>query len=459
MRAERIIYSPRRAMPLDQAQPSTRPFPIDAIRHRFPALERAGGFIFFDNAAGAQIPSSVLEAVTDHLLARNVQRGGPYRHSREVDAMIARTRESVAAFVNARGADEIAFGLNATSFMRAISLAIGHTLDSRAEIVVSDLDHESNVATWLALERGGARIVWWRVREDGRLYPADLDPIVGERTRVVACTVASNATGTIVDVADVVRRAHAAGAEVFLDAVHYAPHGPLDVQAIGCDYMVCSGYKIFAPHMGFACCRREAINRLPTFREAFIPDVTPDKLEAGTYAYENVAGMNAAIAYLEELGGGVAGESHASRSLAIAAGMTRIAEYERSLSQAMLDAIERIPGATVHGVSDRTRVDERVPTFCFSIDGLDPAAVADALAARDVGLRSGHMYSPRLMTRLGLMPTGVVRASLVHYNTIEEVARFEEILNDVVVSLRKESLKSEVCNLEDPYDVSVDRAR
>src|SRR5712691_2567244 len=303
------------------------------MRRRFPALERAGPFVFFDNAAGAQIPDTVVEAVTDHLLARNVQRGGPYRHSREVDAMIGRARESVSAFVNARGADEIAFGLNATSFIRAISLAVGQTLGSRPEIVLSDLDHEANVATWLALERVGARIVWWHARgnaagqlegepfrraglarlrasrsavgdDDVRLHTADLEPLVTERTRLVACTMASNATGSLVDVADVARRAHAVGAEVFLDAVHYAPHGPIDVQALDCDYLVCSGYKVFAPHMGFAWCRREAINRLPTFREDFIPDVTPDKLEAGTYAYENVAGMEAAIAYLEHLGRG-----------------------------------------------------------------------------------------------------------------------------------------------------------
>ncbi len=282
------------------------------MRRRFPALERAGRFVFFDNGAGAQIPDTVLEAVTDHLLARNVQRGGPYGRSREVDAMIARARESVAAFVNARGADEIAFGLNATSFIRAISLAIGQTLGSRPEIIVSELDHEANIATWLALERVGARIVWWRVNADdplGALRPADLEALLTERTRLVACTMASNATGSLVDVAAVARRAHAVGAEVFLDAVHYAPHGPIDVRALDCDYLVSSGYKVFAPHMGFAWCRREAINRLPTFREDFIPDVTPDKLEAGTYAYENVAGMDAAVRYLEESGTALAGRN------------------------------------------------------------------------------------------------------------------------------------------------------
>jgi cysteine desulfurase family protein (TIGR01976 family) len=417
--------------------PDGGPFPIDDVRRRFPALERAGPFVFFDNAGGAQIPATVLEAVTDHLVARNVQRGGPYRHSREVDAMIARARESVAAFVNARSADEIAFGLNATSFIRSISLAIGQTLESRQEIIVSELDHEANVATWVALERAGARIVWWRPTDRGRLDPADLGPLLTERTRLVACTVASNATGSIVDVAEVARRAHAAGAEVFLDAVHYAPHASIDVQAFDCDYLVCSGYKVFAPHMGFVWCRREAINRLPTFREDFIPNVTPDKLEAGTYAYENVAGMEAAVAYLEDLGRGyldrvgVPAEG-VSRSVMIRAAMHTIAEYERTLSSALIDAAAGIPGVTVHGVTDRARLHDRVPTLCFSVAGVESSAVADDLAAKDIGVRSGHMYSPRLMTRLGLMPGGVVRASLVHYNTCEEIARFGSALREVI---------------------------
>ncbi|HEV2982859.1 MAG TPA: cysteine desulfurase-like protein [Vicinamibacterales bacterium] len=417
--------------------PDGGPFPIDDVRRRFPALERAAPFVFFDNAGGAQIPATVLEAVTDHLVARNVQRGGPYRHSREVDAMIARARESVAAFVNARSADEIAFGLNATSFIRSISLAIGQTLESRQEIIVSELDHEANVATWVALERAGARIVWWRPTDAGGLDPADLGPLLTGRTRLVACTVASNATGTIVDVAEVARRAHAVGAEVFLDAVHYAPHASIDVQAFDCDYLVCSGYKVFAPHMGFVWCRREAINRLPTFREDFIPNVTPDKLEAGTYAYENVAGMEAAVAYLEDLGRGyldrvgVPAEG-VSRSVMIRAAMHTIAEYERTLSSALLDAAAGIPGVTVHGVTDRAHLHDRVPTLCFSVAGVESSVVADDLAAKDIGVRSGHMYSPRLMTRLSLMPGGVVRASLVHYNTCAEIARFGSALREVI---------------------------
>jgi len=408
----------------------SRAFPVEAIRAQFPGIQRDPGFIFFDNAAGAQIPAAVLDAVTRHLVARNVQRGGVYRHSREVDAMIAATRESVAALVNATGPDEIAFGLNATSFIRAISLAIGQTLGARNEIVVTDLDHEANVATWLALERFGARIVWWPVRSDGRLYVDDLEELVTERTRLVACTMASNATGTRVDVTAAAAAAHRVGAEIFLDAVHFGPHGPVDVQSIGADYLVCSGYKLFSPHMGFAWCRREAINRLPTFREDFIPNVTPDKLEAGTYVYENVAGMNAVVEYLEDLGARVTKANGGSRRERLRAALSAIAQYERGLSLALLDVVARVPGASVHGISANDEIDRRVPTVAFTVARIAPSAIAEACAARNVGVRSGHMYSPRLMRRLGTLPNGVVRASLVHYNTTEEIARFGSILEE-----------------------------
>jgi cysteine desulfurase family protein (TIGR01976 family) len=409
-------------------------FPVDELRREFPALEKAGDFVFFDNAAGAQIPASVLAAVTDHLVSRNVQRGGPYRRSQDVDAMIARAREAVAAFVNARSASEIAFGLNATSFIRSISLAVGQTLETRPEIVVSDLDHEANIATWVALERFGARIVWWRVRDDGRLHVEDLDRLVSARTRLVACTMASNATGTCVNVTAAARVAHAAGAEIFLDAVHFGPHGTIDVQTIDCDYLVCSGYKIFAPHMGFAWCRADAINRLPTFREDFIPDVTPDKLEAGTYVYENVAGMEAVVQYLDRLGQRAGAPATASRPARIRAAMDAIAAYERTLSAALLEALSSIDGVSVYGITDHRRLDDRVPTVSFSVRGIDSSSIATELASQGIGARSGHMYAPRLLQRLNLMPGGAVRVSLVHYNTSAEVARFRESLARIVAS-------------------------
>src|SRR6202161_560255 len=258
-------------------------FPIANVRDAFPALNRTPGFIFFDNAAGAQIPQIVLDAVNHHLLECNVQRGGRYAKSREVDATIARSRQSVADLVNARDASEIAFGMNATSFIRLVSLAIGQMLDKRNEIVLTDMDHEANIATWLALERSGAKFAWWKMRDDGNLHADDLIPLISSKTRLVACTLTSNAIGSIVDVAAAAGVAHASGADIFLDSVHYGPHGLIDVQAFDCDYLVCSGYKIFSPHMGFLWGRRELLEKLPTFREDFIPDEPPGKIEAGTF--------------------------------------------------------------------------------------------------------------------------------------------------------------------------------
>jgi cysteine desulfurase family protein (TIGR01976 family) len=412
--------------------PSASSFPVEAVRAAFPALNRPPGFSFFDNAAGAQVPQIVLDAVNHHLLECNVQRGGRYAKSREVDAMIARARQSVADLVNARDASEIAFGMNATSFIRLVSLAIGQTLDKRNEIVVTDMDHEANVATWLALERNGAKFAWWKMRDDGNLHADDLVPLLSSKTRLVACTLTSNAIGSIVDVAAAASVAHAAGAEVFLDSVHYGPHGSIDVQAFDCDYLVCSGYKIFSPHMGFLWGRRALLEKLPTFREEFISDEPPGKIEAGTFIYENVAGMDAAIRYLEALGRSMArndeSEASESRPAALRRAFKAIRDYEESLSLEMLRVLNDC-GATVHGIADKTRIRERVPTLCFSLPNASPARVTEALAQQAIGVRDGHMYAPRLMTRLGLTTeSGAVRASLVHYNTVEEVRRFGSAL-------------------------------
>ncbi|MFZ0996734.1 MAG: cysteine desulfurase-like protein [Candidatus Sulfotelmatobacter sp.] len=411
---------------------SSAAFPIETVRAAFPALLRPPGFIFFDNAAGAQIPQGVLDAVNHHLLEHNVQRGGRYSKSRAVDEMVLRARHSIADLVNARDASEIAFGMNATSFIRLVSLAIGQTLDKRNEIVVTDLDHEANVATWLALERSGAKFCWWKVRDDGNLHLDDLIPLVSSKTRLVACTLASNALGTIVDVAAAARVAHASGAEIFLDAVHHGPHGLIDVQAFDCDYLVCSGYKIFGPHMGFLWGRRELLERLPTFREDFIPDEPPGKIEAGTFVYENVAGMEAAVVYLETLGRRIAGNNAEAKSESRRSALRRSFEairlYEESLSLEMLRVLNDC-GAVVYGVTEKERMSQRVPTLCFNMPNLLPARVTEEFAKQNIGVRDGHMYTPRLMKRLGLpVESGVVRASLVHYNTVEEVRRFGRAL-------------------------------
>jgi cysteine desulfurase family protein (TIGR01976 family) len=420
-----------------QKAESAASFPVDKIRPMFPALRKAGDFIFLDNAAGAQIPQSVLDAVTAHLVDHNVQRGGRYGRSVAVDQSVAEARESVALLINARSPQEICFGMNATSFIRLVSLGIGQMLKDkvggdRDEIIVTDMDHDANIATWLALEPMGARFRWWRMRDDGNLHVEDLKPLLSERTRLVACTVTAHSIGSIVDVTSVAKVAHAAGAEVFLDCVHFGPHGLMDVQAWDCDYLICSGYKNFSPHMGFLWGRFDLLKRLPTFREDFIPDEPPYKVEAGTFVYENVAGMDAAVKYLELIGRNLAASNNRTRRDNIVAGMTAIRAYEIELARAMLRELESV-GATIYGVGDEARIAERVPTFMFNVGSLSPQMIVEEMSERQIGIRDGHMYAPRLMSRLGLsMDSGAIRASLVHYNTLDEVRKFGEALRDIV---------------------------
>ena len=412
-------------------------FPVEAVRAKFPAIARAAPFVYFDNAAGAQLPQNVLDAVAHHLLDVNVQRGGRYAKSREVDRVIATGREKVAAWLNAGDPSEVCFGMNATSFIRLVSLAIGQTIaPERNEIVITDLDHDANVATWLALKGTGAEFVWWKMRDDGRLYVEDLRPLLSERTRLVACTAVSHALGSLVDVAAVTRAAHDAGAEMFLDCVHYGPHAPIDVKEWDCDYLVCSGYKAFAPHMGFLWGKREKLVALPTFREEFIPDEPPYKIEAGTFIFENVAGMGAAIDYFEALGRDLGAHNQTLRG-AVETAMSAIRVHEQTLSRALLGALAEA-GATVYGIHDPAKVDARVPTVCFNLGNVHPAEVVERMSQAGFGIRDGHMYAPRLMARLGLaMDRGCVRVSLVHYNTLDEIQRFGAVLRSIAHRSRR----------------------
>jgi cysteine desulfurase family protein (TIGR01976 family) len=416
----------------DRTIAGSNDFPVDEIRALFPAIRKAGDFIFLENAGGSQVPQTVVDAVANHLIDFNVQRMAKYQHSQGVDRNLDEARESVGMLVNAYRAEEISFGLNATSFIRLVSLGIAKMLGERNEIVITDMDHDANIATWMALEADGARIVWWKMREDGTLHTEDLAPLLTSRTRLVACTVTAHSIGTIVDVKNVGEMAHAAGAEVFLDCVHYGPHGLIDVQAWDCDYLVCSGYKNFSPHMGFLWGRYDALVKLPTFKEDFIPDVPPYKIEVGTFTYENVAGMNAAVRYLEDLGRRfLAGEGH-SRREALAAAMGAIRDYELRLSREMIAVLKR-HGAEIYGISDEAKLSGRVPTICFNIPGVTPQYIATEMGKARIGVRDGHMFAPRLMKRLGLsMETGALRVSLVHYNKVEEIARFDTVLGEIL---------------------------
>lgn len=400
-------------------------FPIEAVRSQFPALAESRGTIFFDNAAGAQLPARAIDAVKDHLVHRMVQRGGPYTLSREVDDVIERARAAVADLVNAPDPNEIVFALNGTSFMRLVSQTVAEQRGTRNEIIVTELDHEANISVWIELQKRGFTVRFWPVA-DGRprLDLVDLLPLLSDKTRLVAVTWASNATGSLVDVAGVAHAAHGVGAEVFVDAVHYLPHGSIDVQSTGIDYMACSTYKAFAPHMGFGWGRKQHLDSLPAFREYFIPDAAPHKFEIGTYVYENVAGVLAAMEYLEDVGRrcGAGG----NRRQALHHAMDAIRDYEMTLSDRMLQGLEKTSGVRVYGLR---KPSDRTPTFCFTVDGVPPAAVCEKVGRSGYAVRYGHMYCPRLIKRLGLLEdVGAVRASLVHYNTADEIDGFLEAL-------------------------------
>lgn len=417
------------------------PFPLDYVRESFPALAEPDR-IFLDNAAGTQVPQSVVDAVSGHLTTRNVQAGGRYPSSEEVDAALRHARESLAVFLNAGEPEEVVFGLNATAFIRLVSVAYGELLSPGDQIVVTELDHEANIAPWLSLRKLGIEVKFWPVESDARLDIERLDSILTERTRLVAVTKASNAVGTIVDLIPIAERIHARGGHLFVDAGHFAPHGPLDVRFFGCDFLVCSGYKVFGPHMGFLWGKRELLDELPIVREDFVPDRAPDKYEAGTYSYEAVAGMDAAIEYVEELGRRsselpLAPQDAVGRRGDVRRGMQAIRHYERELTAHLLREVGEIPGVKIYGIDGPNYDAYRTPTLCFSVAGVAAPEVSRRLAQQGILVRDGHQHCPRLMRALGLSESeGAVRASLVHYNSFEETSRFAEALAQISAGVK-----------------------
>ena len=391
-------------------------FPVDALRARFPAIrESRGREVFFDNAAGAQVPDEVIDAMREHLVQRSVNRGGRYGRSREVDDAIAGARAVATRFLNAAAPEEIVFGLNATSLVRMIADASRPLFSPGDHVIVTELDHEANVGPWLRLERDGVVPLVWKIRgREARLEPDDLRALLAGakgRVRLVAMPLASNAIGRIVDVRAAARAAREAGALVFVDAVHFAPHGPIDVRALGADFLAFSGYKIFGPHIGFLWGRGESLRRLVPAREFFIPAEPPGAFEGGTQSFEAMAGMAAALRDVLEVGA------------------DRIRAYEMELASALLGELGQVPGLTILGDADPGRVEGRVPTVAFTIPGRPPRSVVEGLAERGIHARDGHLYAPRLIEAAGIDPAiGVVRVSLCHTSTREEIARLGQAL-------------------------------
>ncbi len=402
------------------------------MRAQFPALALADAgrpAVFFDGPGGTQVPQRVVDAMSRYLVRTNANHGGPFRTSRESDAVLAEAHEAMADFLNAASASEIVFGPNMTTLTFAISRAIGRELGPGDEVIITRLDHDANRAPWLALEERGVVVREVEFHpEDCTLDIEDLAAKLSARTRLVAVGYASNAVGTVNPIARIAEMAHSAGAWLWVDAVHYAPHGPIDVQALGCDFLVCSPYKFFGPHSGVAWGRRELLERLRPYKVRPAGDLPPDKFETGTQVHEAQAGVLAAVEYLaelgEEFGAPFAGAfpGFQGRRLALKQAMAAIQAYERPLFEHFVAGLLAVPGLSFYGIREPARFDRRTPTAAFRLAGRSPQEVAEHLARRGVYVWAGNFYALAVTERLGLEASGgVVRAGLAHYNTPEEV--------------------------------------
>jgi cysteine desulfurase family protein (TIGR01976 family) len=411
---------------------------VAALRDHFPALARTldgRPVAYLDGPGGTQVPRECIAAMTAYLERSNANHGGAFTASVETDAILDEAHAAGADFLGAHDPSEIAFGPNMTSLTLAMSRAIGRDLVAGDELVVTRLDHDANVAPWLAMaEDRGLLVRWLELAEDGATIDLDgLDGALTSRTRVVAIGLASNALGTVTDVGRVIEAAHAVGAIAYVDAVHAAPHLPIDVAALRADLLVCSPYKFFAPHLGMLYGRTDLLERLHAYRVRPAGAAPPGKWETGTQNHEGLAGLLGTFEYLERLGAAYgAAADRSDRRGRLRAGMSAIHEHERGLTLGTLERLAAVPKLTVHGLTDPGRVAERVPTFSFTLDGHAPRSIAEHLASRAINTWDGDFYAWELVRALGLHDAGgLLRIGLVHYNTLEEVDRLVGALSEL----------------------------
>lgn len=416
---------------------------LSAYRHLFPALETefyGQRQVFFDNPGGTQVPRSVADAVSRYLLTANANVHGGFATSRLTDIVIESAHTAMADFLNAAGPEEIVFGPNMTSLTFAISRSIGHDLQAGDEIVCTMLDHDANIAPWLALQERGVVVRFADIDpEDCTLDYDHLEGKINSRTRVVAVGLASNAVGTINNVGRVVEMAHAAGALVYVDAVQAVPHLPVDVQALGCDLLACSAYKFFGPHQGILWGRHDLLERLHAYKVRPAPSEAPSKFETGTQSHEGQAGTLAAVEYLQEIGRDHLAEyvmltgSLTGRRQELRAAMLAISDYEQSLSRHFLQALPAIKGLRLHGIAEPERATERVPTFALTCEGYTAQELNAGLAPRGYAAWAGHYYAISLVERLGLLQRGgMLRIGAAHYNTVEELDGVLAALDEII---------------------------
>ena len=413
------------------------------VRVQFPSLsQRVNGHpaAFLDGPGGTQVPQRVIEAISGYLRENNANTCGAYATSRNTDRVITDARSAMADFLGC-DSDEIVFGPNMTTLTFAMSRAIGRELGPGDEILLTHLDHDANISPWRALVERGVKIQFAEIREeDCTLNLEDLASKINSRTRVVAVGYASNAVGTINDVKTIVRLAHNAGAMAYIDAVHYAPHGPIDVRDLDCDFLACSTYKFFAPHMGVLYGKREHLARFSPYKVRANTDAVPQRWEWGTLNHECIAGITACVDYLAELGRENPRSSTRTQTLmgaferreALKMSYRAIRAHERTLAKRMLGGLTQIRGLRLYGISDLTRLDSRCPTFAVRIEGHSPLELATKLGDRGIFTWDGNYYAINLTERLGVEKNGgFLRIGFVHYNTEEEVDRVLEELATV----------------------------
>jgi cysteine desulfurase family protein (TIGR01976 family) len=408
-----------------QVAANTKPLDLNWVRSQFPSLSReVNGHqaAFLDGPGGTQVPNRVIEAISDYLRAHNANTGGAYATSRETEQTISGARSAIADFLGC-DSDEIVFGPNMTSLTFAMSRGIGRELNAGDEILLTHLDHDANVSPWRALEERGVKIQFADIHEhDCTLNMDDLARKITSRTKIVAVGYASNAVGTINDVKTIVRLAHAAGAMAYIDAVHYAPHGPVDVREFDCDFLACSTYKFFGPHMGVLYGKREHLARLQPYKLRANTNSVPQRWEWGTLNHECIAGITACVEYLAALGRKVAAVS--GRREALLTAYSTIQAHERKLMERMLRGLREIPRLRLYGISDPSRLESRCPTFAVRIDGHTPLELASKLGEQGIFTWDGNYYAINLTERLGVEQSGgFLRIGLVHYNTEQEVDR------------------------------------
>lgn len=411
-------------------------FPIQAVRDEFPSLavtDDGRARIYLDNPAGTQVPQRVIGAIADFLRTSNANLGGFFSTSIDAEAIVHRAFTSAAAFVGAGSEREIVFGPSMTSLTFTFSRSLGRTLRAGDEIVVTRMDHDGNVAPWLAVAQERGAVVRWADfdRETWRIEARNLEAVLSDRTKIVALNYASNMTGSVNDVAALAAKARAAGALVYVDAVQYAPHRVIDVSSLGCDFLVCSPYKFYGPHMGVLWGREDLLREIYVYKVRPVPNDLPHRFEVGTPQLELLAGLGATIEHFEWIAG-ILGANGDPRSRIVAA-YDAIAAWERGLMARLVAGLCAMPALAVRGITDERDFDSRVPTISFTHASRSSAQIASDLAARGIFVWSGHNFALETARALGLdEEDGVVRIGLAQYTTQAEVDVVLTALREII---------------------------